>query len=163
MLLSNPDQWAAVQEDPSLLDPAFTEMMRIHGPAGGQSRRTTRDFTMHGETIPKGSWVNLSLYGANRDERVFKDPDTFNIFRDDLAMGRELRSGQYKDGLAGHLGFGLGAHFCVGYQLARAECVIGTEALMKVIKNPRFKPGSNPTPIAIRIEPWHLPLEFDAA
>ena len=163
MLLSNPDQWAAVQKDPSLLDPAFTEMMRIHGPAGGQSRRTTRDFTMHGETIPKGSWVNLSLYGANRDERVFKDPDTFNIFRDDLAMGRELRSGQYKDGLAGHLGFGLGAHFCVGYQLARAECVIGTEALMKVIKNPRFKPGSNPTPIAIRIEPWHLPLEFDAA
>ncbi len=162
-LLANPEQWEAVQKDPELLDRAFTEMMRIHGPAGGQSRRTTCDFTLHGETIPKGAWVNLSLYGANRDERVFNNPDAFDIFRDDLSFGRELRSGQYKNGLAGHLGFGLGAHFCVGYQLARAETVIGTKELMKVIRNPRFKPGSNPTPIAIRIEPWHLHLEFDAA
>jgi hypothetical protein len=35
--------------------------------------------------------------------------------------------------------------------------------LMQVIRNPRFKPGSSPQPIAIRIEPWHLPLVFDAA
>ena len=129
-LLANPDQWAAVQADPDLLDPAFSEMMRIHGPAGGQSRRTIRDFTLHGETIPKGSWVNLSLYGANRDERVFNEPDRFNLHREDLHLGRELRSGQYPDGTHGHLGFGLGPHFCVGYQLARAETVIGTRELL---------------------------------
>ena len=51
----------------------------------------------------------------------------------------------------------------VGYLLARAETVIGTRMLMDVIRNPRFKPGSKPTPIAIRIEPWSLPLEFDVA
>ncbi len=162
-LLANPEQWEAVQKDPELLDPAFTEMMRVHGPAGAQTRKAIRDVELHGETIPKGGYVHLSLYGANRDDRVFKDPDKFNIFRDDLYMGKELRSGYQQDGRACHLGFGLGKHFCVGYQLARAECVIGTQELMKVIKNPRFKPGSNPGPIAIRIEPWHLPLEFDAA
>ncbi len=162
-LLANPSQWEAVQKDPELLDRAFTEMMRIHGPAGAQSRRAIKDIELHGEVIPKGAWVNLSLYGANRDERVFKDPDRFDIFRDDLYFGKELRSGYHQDGKASHLGFGLGKHFCVGYQLARAETVVGTKALMKVIKNPRFKPGSNPGPIAIRVAPWHLPLEFDAA
>jgi cytochrome P450 len=160
-LLSHPDQWRAVQEDPELVDRAFTEMMRIHGPAGAQTRRTINDVTLHGVTIPAGAYVHLSLYGANRDERVFNEPDTFNLFRDDLYFSKELRSGFFKDGMAGHLGFGLGPHFCVGYQLARAETVIGTQQLMKVIKNPRFKPGSNPQPIAIRIAPWHLHLEFD--
>lgn len=162
-LLANPSQWAAVEADPELLDRAFSEMMRIHGPAGIQSRRAIRDVELHGEVIPKGALVHLSLYGANRDDRVFKDPDRFDLFRDDFYFNKELRSGYHKDGVAGHLGFGLGAHFCVGYQLARAETVIGTRELMKVIKNPRFKPGSKPTPIAIRIEPWHLALEFDAA
>lgn len=162
-LLANPSQWRAVQEDPELLDRAFTEMMRIHGPAGAQTRRAVRDVELHGEVIPAGAYVHLSLYGANRDERVFKDPDRFDLFRDDLYFGRELRSGYHADGRASHVGFGLGAHFCVGYQLARAESVIGTRMLMDVIRNPRFKPGSNPRPIAIRIEPWHLPLEFDAA
>jgi cytochrome P450 len=162
-LLANPDQWAAVQRDPELLDRAFSEMMRIHGPASLQTRKAVRDVTLHGVTIPAGAYVHLSLYGANRDERVFKDPDRFDLFRDDLYFGKELRSGYYQDGRAGHLGFGLGAHFCVGYQLARAEAVIGTKLLMEVIRNPRFKPGSNPTPIAIRVEPWTLPLEFDAA
>jgi len=162
-LLANPDQWEAVRKDPDLLDRAFTEMMRIHPPAGGQARRAINDVTMHGEVIPAGAYVQLSIYGGNRDERVFKDPDRFDVFRDDLYTGRDLRSGHHQDGTASHLGFGLGKHFCVGYQLARAETVIGTQMLMEVIKNPRFKPGSNPTPIAIRIEPWNLPLEFDAA
>ena len=162
-LLANPSQWEAVQKDPELLDRAFTEMMRIHGPSGGQTRRTIKDVPLHDEVIPAGAYVQLSSYGANRDERVFKNPDRFDIFRDDLHFGRERRSGYYQDGKACHLGFGLGKHFCVGYQLARAESVIGTKMLMEVIKNPRFRPGSNPTPIAIRIVPWHLPLEFDAA
>jgi len=162
-LLANPEQWQAVRNDPALLDQAFSEMMRIHPPAAAQMRRTVCDVELHGETIPAGAYVSLSIYGANRDERVFKDPDTFNIFREDLYLGREMRGGIQQAGRSGHLGFGLGKHFCAGYQLARAETVIGTRLLMEVIRNPRFKPGSRPVPIAIRIEPWHLPLEFDVA
>lgn len=161
-LLANPEQWNAVRDDPDLLEPAFTEMMRVHPPASAQMRRAVRDITLHGQTIPAGALVHLSIYGANRDERIFKDPDRFDVFREDLHNGRELRSGFHKDGKASHMGFGLGKHFCVGYQLARAETVIATRELMKVLPNPRFKPGSHPTPIAIRLEPWSLPLEFDA-
>ncbi len=160
-MLVNPEQWQAVQQDPELLDRAFTEMMRIHPPAAGQMRRAIRDVPMYDQVIPAGALVSLSIYGGNRDERVFRDPDRFDLLRDDLYFGKELRSGYRQDGKASHLGFGLGKHFCVGYQLARAETVIGTRKLMEVIKNPRFKPGTHPTPIAIRVEPWSLPLQFD--
>jgi cytochrome P450 len=162
-LLANPTQWDAVQRDPELLDIAFTEMMRLHPPAAGQMRRAVRDVPIYDQVIRVGDFVNLSIYGANRDDRVFKNPDQFDLFRDDLYVGRDLRSGYHENGKAAHLGFGLGKHFCVGYQLARSETVIGTRMLMEVIRNPRFKPGSNPGPIAIRQEPWHLALEFDAA
>ena len=160
-LLANPEQWQAVQQDPELLDRAFTEMMRIHPPAAGQMRRAIRDVPMYDQVIPAGALVSLSIYGGNRDDRVFRDPDRFDLLREDLYFGKELRSGYHQDGKASHLGFGLGKHFCVGYQLARAETVIGTRKLMEVIKNPRFKPGTHPTPIAIRVEPWSLPLQFD--
>jgi len=162
-LLVNPEQWQAVKQDPELLDRAFTEMMRVHPPASLQMRRAIRDIPMYDQVIPEGAMVQLSIYGGNRDERVFANPDRFDIFREDLHFGRELRSGYHQDGKASHLGFGLGKHFCVGYQLARAETVIGTRMLMDVIRNPRFKPGTDPRPIAIRLEPWSLPLEFDAA
>lgn len=162
-LLANPTQWEAVRRDPELLDRAFTEMMRLHPPAAGQMRRALCDVPLYDQVIRKGDFVNLSIYGANRDDRVFKNPDLFDVLREDLYFGRDLRSGYHENGRASHLGFGLGKHFCVGYQLARAETVIGTKMLMEVIRNPRFKPGSHPTPIAIRQEPWSLPLEFDVA
>ena len=162
-LLANPEQWALVRDDPSLLDRAFTEMMRVHPPSGGQARRAIVDipFPDYGVTIPAGAYVNLSIYGGNRDERVFADPDRFDVMRPDLYTGRALRAGYHENGQASHLGFGLGKHFCVGYQLAQTETVIGTRMLMGVMRNPRFAPGSHPQPIAIRIEPWELPIEFD--
>ena len=114
-LLANPDQWEAVRKDPDLLDRAFTEMMRIHPPAGGQARRAINDVTMHGEVIPAGAYVQLSIYGGNRDERVFKDPDRFDVERspnDHVAFG------------------GYGAHFCLGASLARLELRVMFEELI---------------------------------
>ncbi|MFN0094977.1 MAG: cytochrome P450 [Dehalococcoidia bacterium] len=162
-LLSNPREFERVREDPDLLDNAFTEMMRVHPPSGGQARRAINDVAMYDQVIKAGDYVQLSIYGGNRDDRVFKDPDTFDILRDDLYFGKELRSGYHEGGKASHLGFGLGKHFCVGYQLARTETVIGSKALMKMMNNPRFKPGFEARPIAISIQPWQLLLEFDPA
>jgi pulcherriminic acid synthase len=162
-LIAHPDQYQLVKDDPSLLDRAFTEMMRVHPPSGGQARRAINDIPMYDEVIPAGAYVQLSIYGGNRDDRVFKDPDRFDILRDDLYTGKELRSGYHEGGKASHLGFGLGKHFCVGYQLARTETVIGSKLLLEMMKNPRFKPGTNPKPIAISLHKQELWLEFDAA
>ena len=140
-MMENPDQFAEVKRDPDLFDRVFTETMRITPPAGSQSRDVVKPVELYGQTIPVGDEAHFSIFGANHDERVFDHPDEFDIFRDDLYFGRELRSGYFEGGRAGHLGFGLGKHFCVGYQLARSEAVIGSKALLQAMGNPRVKPG----------------------
>ena len=142
--MHNPDQFAEVQRDPSLLDRAFTETMRISPPAGFMPRETAQEVQMYGQTVPAGVEVQLSIFSANHDERVFHEPERFDMYRKDLYFGRDTRAGHYEDGTASHLGFGLGKHFCVGYQLARAEAVIGSRTLLDAIKNPRLKPGTTP-------------------
>ena len=143
MLYTRPDQFEDVKRDPTLWTNVFTEMMRYDPVVHGQGRHTTREIQMHGEVIPERASVALFLGAGNRDERVFKDPDTFDIHRDDLHMGREMRSGRYGDGKAGHLGFGMGQHFCMGYAMARQEAVIACTRLMEAMKNPRPKFPTN--------------------
>ena len=139
MLYTRPDQFEEVQRDHSLWTNVFTEMMRYDPVVHVQGRRTTCEIEMYDEVIPERASVTLYLAAGNRDERVFKDPDTYDIFREDLHMGRELRSGHYPDGRAGHLGFGMGQHFCMGYAMARQEAIIASTRLLEAMKNPRPK------------------------
>jgi pulcherriminic acid synthase len=139
MLYTRPDQFEDVKKDPELWDNVFSEMMRFDPVVHVQSRFTTREVQMHGRVIPERAQVILSLGAGNRDERVFKNPDVFDIHRDDLHMGRENRSARYKSQKPGHLGFGVGQHFCMGYAMARQEAVIACTRMMEVMKNPRPK------------------------
>jgi cytochrome P450 len=59
--------------------------------------------------------------------------------RDDLHMGRENRSGRYKDNKPGHLGFGIGQHFCMGYAMARQESQIACTHLLDAIGRPEVR------------------------
>ncbi|MFN0096919.1 MAG: cytochrome P450 [Dehalococcoidia bacterium] len=137
-LLRHPEQYVEVRRHPELMDRVFTEMLRYDGSNHWQRRRTTREIEVGGKVIPMGASVWLGLGSGNRDERVFKDPDEFNIFRDDLYFGKELRTGHWQDGVASHLGFGMETHFCLGYAMARQEAVIASTILMDVLKNPRI-------------------------
>jgi pulcherriminic acid synthase len=137
MLYTRPDQYADVKANPELWSNVFTEMMRYDPVVHTQMRRAVQEIELYDEVIPKGAHVVVYLGAGNRDERVFKDPDTFDIHRDDLHMGRENRSGRYKDGKPGHLGFGMGQHFCMGYAMARQEAVIACAHLANALKNPR--------------------------
>jgi len=139
MLYTRPDVFPEVMADPALWENVFTEMMRYDAVVHAQFRQTTREIPLHGEVIPRGAGVILYLGAGNRDERVFSDPDVFDIHRADLHMGRENRSGKYKDGKPGHLGFGMGPHFCMGYAMARQEASIGCAHLARALKNARPK------------------------
>ena len=147
MMYTRPDQYADVQADPDLWDAVFTEMMRYDPVVHAQFRHTTREVELHGRVIPERAGIILYLGAGNRDERVFKDPDTFDVHRSDLHMGRENRSGRYKDGKPGHLGFGIGQHFCMGYAMARQEAMIACTKLMAAMGavQPKFDshPGIN--------------------
>jgi pulcherriminic acid synthase len=167
MLYTRPDQLADVQRDPALWSNVFSEMMRFDPVVHMQFRHTTREIEMHGQVIPERASITLYLGAGNRDERAFGNPDSFDIHRDDLHMGRENRSGKYLDGKPGHLGFGIGQHFCMGYAMARQETVIACTQLAAALRNPRPKFAAHEGITAPSIDsggfrsPAELWIEFD--
>jgi len=147
-LLQLPEQLAAVRADPGLLEAAFSETMRHSFPVIGQVREVVAPTTVAGVDLDPGARITLSIGSANNDERVFADPRRFDPRRSDLHLAKELRFGQASDpGRHGHVGFGLGRHFCLGYELARAEAVIGSSLLLAAMAAP--EPADPPTPLRI--------------
>ncbi len=168
MMYTRPDQFDDVRSNPELWSNVFTEMMRYDPVVHAQFRHTTREIELHGKVIPERAGVILYLGAGNRDERAFANPDSFDIHRADLHMGRENRSGRYQDGKPGHLGFGIGQHFCMGYAMARQESVIACTRLAQALKNPRAKFATHEGITSPSIDsggfrsPAQLWLEFDA-
>jgi len=105
VLPQHPDQRADLVANPEVIPNAIEELLRFEAPSPVQGRWTTRDVTLHGTTVPAGSKVLLLTGSAGRDERVYPDPDRFDVRR------------QMKQ----HVSFGYGIHFCVGAALARLE------------------------------------------
>jgi pulcherriminic acid synthase len=138
LLLQHPEQHAAVTADPSLWDAVFHETLRHSTPIGGQPRHNTFDVELRGVRIPAGSLVNMVDFSANHDERIFEDPEQFDIFRPDLYNGRILRQGYRKDGRSSHMAFGVGPHLCPGAWISHQEASIGSRILAGRIRNPRI-------------------------
>lgn len=144
LLLQHPDQFAAVQADPSLWTTAFHEMLRHSTSIGGQPRHNTFDIELHGVAIPAGSLIHMVDVSANHDDRIFADPERFDIFRDDLYSGKILRSGHDGsgpdgDGRFSHMAFGVGPHLCPGAWISHQEAAIGSEMLAPVLRNVRIE------------------------
>lgn len=147
LLLQHPDQFAAVRSDDSLWDAAFHETLRHSTPIGGQPRQVSHDVTMHGVTIPAGSLVHMVDVSANHDERVFADPERFDIFRTDLYSGRILRSGYANEGRCSHMAFGVGPHLCPGAWISHQEAVEGSRILSSWLDDPQIARDRMPTDI----------------
>jgi hypothetical protein len=81
------------------------------------ARTASRDFEYRGHRLRRGDKVLLLIGSANRDERVFPDPDRFDLHRDTSA----------------HLSFGRGTHFCLGASLARLEARVALEEVQRRI------------------------------
>jgi len=111
VLAANPDQRAQLVADTTLIPRAVEELLRYEAPSPVQGRWTSRDVELHGEVIPHDSKVLLLTGSAGRDERVYSDPDRFDVHR---------RPDQ-------HVSFGVGPHFCLGAALARLEGRIAIE------------------------------------
>lgn len=156
ILLEHPDVLAAVRADLARVDPAFTEFMRRDGVVVYEDRELRRDVEWYGTTILAGETVRVALISANNDETVFAEPRRFDLERPDLRLGKESRAGGRIDGVANHLGFGLGKHFCIGYQLARAEIVAATRGLLEAIPDFRVVAGQEPH---LRIDWFHRHLD----
>lgn len=137
-LMDHPDQLAAVRTDRSLVDNAIAESLRHSGPVHMIMRQTEEDVEVSGSTVPEGSTCIMMLVAANRDERQFADPDTFDIFREDLDVARAFSGG------ANHVQFILGRHFCVGSLLAKTELTVGLNLVLDTFDNLRYQEGFVP-------------------
>ncbi|MFI0793596.1 MULTISPECIES: cytochrome P450 [Micromonospora] len=144
-LHENPEVWEQLRAEPALIPAAVEESMRYRPPFPRLGRQATKDVEIGGQKIPAGDFVLAWLTTANRDERVFADPDRFDIHRDPNP----------------HLTFGKGMHFCLGAPLARLEVRIAMRLLMERYSDIRVR---DDVPVNLR-NPWamigvnRLPIE----
>lgn len=134
-LLRHPDQFAAVSADDSLWDTAFHETLRCSSSIGGQPRHNTYDVLMHDVLIPAGSLCQMVDFSANHDDRIFEDPEKFDIFRTDLYSGKIIRSGMHEGGRHSHVAFGVGPHLCPGAWISHQESVVGSRLLRERLRS----------------------------
>ncbi|GAA2255469.1 cytochrome P450 [Streptomyces amakusaensis] len=154
-LLAHPEQLAAVREDRSLIDRAFAETLRYTPPVHMIMRQTAAEVTVSGGVIPAGSTVTCLIGSANRDGERYRDPDSFDIFRDDLTASTAFSAA------ADHLAFALGRHFCVGALLAKAEVEIGVGRLLDAMPGLRLAEGFEPREQGVFTRgPASLPVRF---
>ena len=112
----NPDELAPVFDDHSLVKPWVEETLRYDTSSQILARAVSADMTLYDTTIPEGDVLLLLPGSANRDDRVFSDPDSYLINRE---IGSKLVS------------FGSGAHFCLGAHLARMEAQVALTEFFK--------------------------------
>ena len=110
-LLDHPDQLALVQNGDAGWLMAFEEYARWNAPIGMSPRRVARRYHLHGITLNTDDRVFLMFGSGNRDERVFDNPDAFDLLRDNSSA----------------ISFGAGPHFCAGAWASR--CLIAEVAL----------------------------------
>lgn len=145
-LLVNPEQLSEIRTKPDRFHDAFSETLRHSPSLVYLGREVVADTEWHGVTIPTGAELRLAVGSANRDETVFSDPDVFDIDRTDMHMGLEHRSLKYDDG-AGHIAFGAGRHFCLGYALSRLEATTASRMLLE--RFPNITPAGDLPPITV--------------
>jgi cytochrome P450 len=114
LLLTHPEQFAAVQADHALIAPAIEESLRFETPLTTVQRFTTEDTVLQEVAIPKGSAVDLCIGSANRDRHRWEHAEEFDIFRKS----------------APHITFAAGEHTCLGLHLARMETRVALECLL---------------------------------
>ena len=115
-LMQHPDQFQKLKNDFSLINSAVEEMLRWNGPVETPTwRYASEDVEISGVVITQGDVVLPSLLAANRDPKVFENPNVFDIMRT----------------VNPHIAFGHGIHYCIGAPLARME---GTIAIQKLIE-----------------------------
>jgi 3-(3-hydroxy-phenyl)propionate hydroxylase len=113
LFATHPEQWQALRKDPTLIPNAINEVLRYESPLRAFSRQARHDTDIAGTAIPAGARVLVMYASANRDDREWENPDTFDILRDATRQ----------------LGFGHGTHACAGQALARLE----TSAMLRAL------------------------------
>ena len=147
LLLTHPDQFAAVQAQRELIGQAIEEGLRFETPLTTVQRFTTEDTELDGVEIPARAVIGVCIGSANRDERRWERSEQFDIFRKHMP----------------HISFAAGEHTCLGLHLARLETRVAVECLLNRLTNVTLLSDGDPhidgQPFR---SPTALPVTFDA-
>lgn len=145
LLLTHPDQRAAVGARPPLLANAMDESMRLIPPVAFIERWTSAPSVLGGVQLEPGEFVGVSTIAANRDRQVFAEPSRFDVTR---ANARH------------HLAFSFGVHHCLGFNMARMQ---GEAAVGAILQLPGLElaGADEPRGFAFR-KPEHVRLRWQA-
>ena len=122
-LCHSPRQLAKVSRNLLLVPGLVEECLRFDPPVAANGRIAKEDVAICGHIIRRGHWVHMPLIALNRDPQHVRDPDRFNIQREDNR----------------HLSFSAGAHFCLGAMLARMVAVTAFERVLSRFEGFRLK------------------------
>lgn len=125
-LLSHPDQWQRLRQDPTLIPGAVRELLRYDSPVQYTGRRVTTVLTLHGQTLQRGDLVVPLIGAANRDPARHSEPDRLDI------AGRD----------GGSVSFGSGPHVCIGAMLTRMEAEVTLRLLLQRMPRMRLAGGA---------------------
>jgi cytochrome P450 len=143
-LAENPDQFAKLKADPSLIPGLVEESIRWVTPVKHFMRTATEDAEVGGREIAKGDWLMLCYQAGNRDEAVFDRPFEFDIERSPNK----------------HVAFGYGAHVCLGQHLARMEMRILWEELLPRLESVELDGSPKRMEAAFVCGPKSVPIRF---
>ena len=115
-LNQNPDEYAKLRADHSLIPNMVSEIIRWQTPLAFMRRTVTRDLEFRGQQLRKGDKLAMWYVSGNRDERVIPDPNRFWIDRPNARH---------------HLSFGFGLHRCMGNRLAEMQLRVLWEEIMQ--------------------------------
>jgi hypothetical protein len=142
-----PDERATVFADPGRIPQWVEETLRFDTSSQMLMRVTTGEVELHGTVLPDGERVLLLVGSANRDPRVFCDPDRYDLDRDTTKL----------------ISFGSGRHFCLGAGLARLEARVGLEELVARISDYEIDPAGARRVHSINVRGFaHLPTTVTA-
>jgi novobiocin biosynthesis protein NovI len=116
-LIEHPEQWQALKRGEVNLGTAADEVLRWTVPSLHGGRMATGDVVVNGQQIQAGDPVSVWIYSANRDGKVFTDPDRFDLNRTPNK----------------HLTFAFGSHFCLGHYLAKIEVEAVLDSLRRMV------------------------------
>ena len=145
LLIDHPEQDRILRADPNLVPSALEEVLRFGPPILYSVRTAACDTELGGVKIREGEAVVLWAGSGNRDERVFEDPDRFDVRR----------------APKGVLSFGFGIHACLGSPLARLEGRVFLSTLLRrtrAVERTRGEMTPVPTPIFNGVRHQHLRL-----
>lgn len=128
IMLREPGLYDLLRERRELVEVFVEESMRLESPTQGLFRLVAEDTEIAGVPVPSGAIVHIRYASANRDERMFANPDTVDLERPNVRR---------------HMAFSLGEHHCPGHGLSRLEQNLALNAILDRLPDLRLADGND--------------------